>query len=75
MHTGGRTPGARAVARTVVWRSAAAPNLNGMALAVIWHYWLGVFLVVGGVLFVVGSIVGYLVKVTRLRYPSREQRH
>ncbi|MGH9247723.1 MAG: hypothetical protein ACRD29_26110 [Acidimicrobiales bacterium] len=46
-----------------------------MALAVIWHYWLGVFLVVGGVLFVVGSIVGYLVKVTRLRYPSREQRH
>jgi hypothetical protein len=45
-----------------------------MVLAVIWHYWLGVLLVLGGIAFVVATVAGYFYKVTRMRYPSKDQR-
>lgn len=40
-------------------------------LAVVWHWWIGVFLAVGAVLTVIGVIAGYLAKVENPRYPKR----
>jgi uncharacterized membrane protein YvlD (DUF360 family) len=45
-----------------------------MALAVVWHFWIGLFLVFAAVLLVPAIVVGYLNKVVRPRYPSRAQR-
>jgi Na+-transporting methylmalonyl-CoA/oxaloacetate decarboxylase gamma subunit len=42
-----------------------------MALAVIWHYWIGVVFFVLSLLVVVGVIVGYLVRVQAPKYPKR----
>ena len=43
-----------------------------MLFAKVWTYWIAVLLVAGAVLFVVETIVGYLVKVTRPRYPRNQ---
>lgn len=45
-----------------------------MIAAVVWHWWLSVFLVFGGVLFILASIGGYLMLVSKDRYPRREPR-
>ena len=42
--------------------------------AVIFHYWLGVILLLVSILAVVGLIGGYLKKVTATRYPSSRNR-
>ena len=42
--------------------------------AVVWHYWLGLVLLVLGGLAVVNLIVGYIAKVTMTKYPNRKQR-
>ena len=44
-----------------------------MTLAVVWHYWIGVVLVLSAVAMLVAVVGGYLFKVTRARYPSRDQ--
>ncbi len=44
-----------------------------MLLAWIWHYWLGVGLVIGTVLTLIGLAVSYLIKVELPRYPRRDQ--
>ena len=44
-----------------------------MLLAKVWHFWIAVPLVAGAVLFVVATIVGYLVNVVRPKYPPRGQ--
>jgi hypothetical protein len=41
-----------------------------MSLAVIWHYWIGLAFFLLSILIVVGTIVGYLVKVESLKYPK-----
>lgn len=41
------------------------------ALAVVWHYWLGVALFVPAVLIVIGIVIGYLIKVVAPRYPKQ----
>jgi hypothetical protein len=43
------------------------------ALSVIWHYWIGVSLVVPAVLLVVGILIGYLNKVVLPRYPRETE--
>jgi hypothetical protein len=43
-------------------------------IAVVWHYWLGLVLLVVGGLAVVNLIVGYVTKVTMTKYPNRKQR-
>jgi type III secretory pathway component EscS len=40
----------------------------------VWHYWLGLILLVVGVASVIGLVVGYLKQVTAMKYPSRRQR-
>ena len=42
-----------------------------MALAVIWHYWIGVVFFLLSILVVVAVAVGYLVRVQSLKYPKR----
>ncbi|MCU1500064.1 MAG: hypothetical protein JWM47_4017 [Acidimicrobiales bacterium] len=36
-----------------------------------WHYWIALPLVLGALLFVVATIIGYLTKVVRPKYPPR----
>ena len=39
---------------------------------VVWHYWIAVPLVAGGVLAVVATVAGYLKKVQQPRYPGKQ---
>ena len=39
--------------------------------AVVWHWWLGFFLAIGGVFAVLGLVAGYLMKVQNPKYPRR----
>ncbi len=40
-------------------------------LAVVWHFWIAVALAVPAVLLVIGTIVGYVIKVVLPRYSRR----
>jgi hypothetical protein len=42
--------------------------------AKVWHYWIAVPLAFAGVVMLVVTLVGYLNKVVRPKYPSRRQR-
>lgn len=39
----------------------------------VWHYWIAVPLVAGAILMIVATIIGYLNKVVRPKYPPRGQ--
>ncbi len=39
----------------------------------VWHFWIAVPLALGAIAFVVATIIGYLVKVVKPKYPSRGQ--
>ncbi len=41
--------------------------------AVVWHFWLAVPLAASAVLWVIATIAGYMMSVTRGRYPKNEQ--
>jgi hypothetical protein len=41
--------------------------------AVVWHFWLAVPLAASAVLWVLATIVGYAMNVSRARYPKNEQ--
>lgn len=41
-------------------------------LAVIWHFWIGVFLAAGTLATILAVIVGYLAKVENPRYPKKQ---
>ena len=49
-------------------------TIEGM-IAVVWHFWLGLILLVVGGLAVVQLIVGYVAKVSAMKYPNRRQRN
>jgi hypothetical protein len=40
-------------------------------LAVIWHYWIGVVLMLSAVGLIAAVVVGYFARVVRPKYPSR----
>lgn len=42
-----------------------------MTLSVVWHYWIAVALVVPALALVVATLIGYVVKVSKPRYPNR----
>ena len=44
-----------------------------MLFGQVWHYWIAVPLVLGAVLLIILTIVGYLNKVVRPKYPPRGQ--
>ncbi|MGH9179323.1 MAG: hypothetical protein ACRD0N_12320 [Acidimicrobiales bacterium] len=43
--------------------------MDVMLAAKVWHYWIGIAILLPALLAVVATIVGYLVKVTSKRYP------
>jgi len=45
-----------------------------MIAAQVWHYWLGLILLIVGVTSLVGLAGGYLKQVTAMKYPNRRQR-
>ncbi len=45
-----------------------------MFAAYVWHYWVGLVLLLAGVGAVLQAVVGYLTKVSATRYPNRRQR-
>ena len=45
-----------------------------MIAAQVWHYWLGLILLIAGVGTIIAYIGGYLKSVTALKYPNRKQR-
>ena len=44
-------------------------------IAVVWHFWLGLILLIAGVGATINVIVGYVAKVSSLKYPNRRQRN
>ena len=40
--------------------------------AVIWHFWIGLFLAIGSLGAIIAVIVGYVVKVESPRYPKKQ---
>ena len=50
-------------------RLLPAPAYDARMLAVVWHYWIGVALIVGAVLTIGALAAGYLFNVERTRYP------
>jgi len=49
-------------------------TLGTMFAANVWHWWIGVVLLVAGIGAVLQAVVGYVVKVSATRYPNRRQR-
>ena len=45
-----------------------------MFAANVWHWWIGVVLLVAGIGAVLQTVVGYFLKVSTTRYPNRRQR-
>jgi hypothetical protein len=41
-----------------------------MLAANVWHWWISVPLVGGAVLAIIGTVVGYFVKMNQLKYPN-----
>lgn len=55
-------------------KSPAVPYDRGMdalLAAKVWHYWIGIAILLPALLAVVATIIGYLVKVTANRYPKQ----
>ncbi|MGI8757235.1 MAG: hypothetical protein ACR2MB_15545 [Acidimicrobiales bacterium] len=44
-----------------------------MLIAQVWHFWISLPLVFGAVVFGVVTVIGYLNKVVRPKYPRRGQ--
>lgn len=42
-------------------------------LAVVWHFWIAVAIIVPAVLLVIATVVGYVQKVSKPRYPEHTQ--
>lgn len=49
-------------------------TIGSMIAAYVWHYWLGLILLLAGVGAVLQGVIGYLIKVNATRYPNRRQR-
>lgn len=42
-----------------------------MTIGVVWHWWLGFFLVIGSIAGVLALLAGYLIRVENPRYPKK----
>lgn len=40
--------------------------------AVIWHFWIGLFLAIGSLGLIIAVVVGYIAKVESPRYPKKQ---
>ena len=46
-------------------------SMHVLVAAKVWHYWIGIAILLPALLAVVATIIGYLVKVTANRYPKQ----
>lgn len=53
---------------------ALLATISPMIAAYVWHYWLGLVLLLAGIGAVLQGVVGYITKVSASRYPNRRQR-
>ena len=53
---------------------AAIGYAGDMFAAQVWHWWIGVFLLLGSLGAVAAVFAGYVAKVSATRYPNRRQR-
>ena len=47
--------------------------MTAMLTAVVWHFWLAVPLAASAILWVIATVLGYFMNVTRAKYPKSEQ--
>ena len=47
--------------------------MTPMLTAVVWHFWLAVLLAASAILWVIATVLGYFMNVTRPKYPKSEQ--
>ena len=53
-------------------RCSSATGRSDLLLAAkVWHYWIGIAILLPALLGVVATIIGYLVKVTSNKYPRQ----
>lgn len=52
----------------------ALATLGDMFAAYVWHYWVGLVLLIAAIGAVLQAVVGYLLKVSAMRHPNRRQR-
>ena len=45
-----------------------------MFAAYVWHWWIGVFLLIGSIGAIIAVVAGYVATVSASRYPNRRQR-
>ena len=45
--------------------------MDTLLAAEVWHYWIGIAILLPSLLAVVATIIGYLVKVTSNKYPRQ----
>lgn len=45
--------------------------MDALLAAKVWHYWIGIAILLPALLAVVATIIGYLVKVTSNKYPRQ----
>lgn len=45
--------------------------MDPILAAKVWHYWIGIAVLLPSLLLVVATVVGYLVKVSSHRYPKQ----
>jgi len=51
------------------WWPAPVATLRAMVAAYVWHWWLGLVMLIAGVLAFIGLTIGYLKQVTAQRHP------
>ncbi len=66
-----RAPGCRPAGGTGYDRSMVAAVL--VATGKVWHYWIGLVLVIAAILAVLATVVGYLVRVQAPQYPRKRK--
>lgn len=58
------------MARTAACRATILVMIAGQ----VWHYWLGLGLLIASVGAVAQGVIGYVAKVSATKYPNRRQR-
>jgi hypothetical protein len=53
---------------------AAIGYARSMLAAQVWHWWIGVFLLIGSLGAIIAVVAGYVATVSASRYPNRRQR-
>lgn len=56
------------------FRAGSLATLSPMIAGQVWHYWLGIALLIAAIGAVAQGVIGYVAKVSATKYPNRRQR-